>query len=617
MRSQSYPLVSVTSDDEFALLAEAEELTLSGIMRAGFDVVPSEKDAMLRASQATPQTYTIHRDRTTGLRICLIGCHGQKDGAAYKLAALLNQMIKDNPASKPDFIVLLGDNYYPDGISSPTDPKVQEQFFDVFAHADLPYIRDIPVCVIDGNHDLAKSNETYFKTFGNRTTCARTTNPLALDPEQLALQQVAVTYHHAPNSFVKTDIAYAELPKHCKPSPFYSFIYGNTELFFLDANNYIKDYLSMRRQAAQGMEISLPNQAYWLEKKVELARLANRSVIYFTHQPFFTCGKRFYHGDAYLYLDQSEIAEWYQHAGINRQAAGHHIVTYNEMMSTTIFDWQKLPADLLCSAHDHHGAFYCNKEAAKCQIIAGNGGHTELQGMKYFGERQAVGGFIPNHGFTIISNQNEHPHLFQIDMYSLKWAHYLEEMGLDISAPQLSFSNQSSQALHPDIEDEEAKLIRQAIFDACESYQAYLHEMQTASAGTFLSPTLYKYLSNGVTSGINMISSLFYHVSTTTTAEQTHKQHDVDIKLMHEILSFLNNPIVFDKEIMLHFLRARMAEMSYRLDIDDYRNAELPEHSPLANRIEAMIYLHCGMSLKDVFEKHGIKELQKGPDGPQ
>ncbi len=89
------------------------------------------------------------QDGSPSLRIVAFGDWGVKDvqrPAQLAVRDALSKFLRREPA---DFGLLLGDNFYPKGVASATDPIWKERFEDVYA---VPEFR-FPFFAVPGNHD--------------------------------------------------------------------------------------------------------------------------------------------------------------------------------------------------------------------------------------------------------------------------------------------------------------------------------------------------------------------------------------------------------------------------------------------------------------------------------
>lgn len=76
------------------------------------------------------------------LRFVLLGDTGRGDESQHAVAAHARR-------TRPDCVLLLGDNFYPDGVVSIDDPQWDSAFQDVYPLDPL----DMEFCAILGNHD--------------------------------------------------------------------------------------------------------------------------------------------------------------------------------------------------------------------------------------------------------------------------------------------------------------------------------------------------------------------------------------------------------------------------------------------------------------------------------
>ncbi|MZR62596.1 metallophosphoesterase [Alcanivorax sp. DP30] len=97
--------------------------------------------------------WLVHQQPLAGQRICVIGDAGWGNPPALAVGKALVQL-------ECDQIRYLGDLVYPDGISGPDDPLIEERF--------LPPLRPalaagIPVYLVLGNHDWKQDGEAWLK----------------------------------------------------------------------------------------------------------------------------------------------------------------------------------------------------------------------------------------------------------------------------------------------------------------------------------------------------------------------------------------------------------------------------------------------------------------------
>src|SRR3990167_7295253 len=108
----------------------------------------SVKAAVAAAKKSRPgriyRVVNLPPEFKDGFSMIIAGCQGHGDDAQKQTAALMGKLdIK--------LAFWLGDNFYDYGISNPTEPVVNERFFNIVP----PNFRNI---LITGNHDRAEQN---------------------------------------------------------------------------------------------------------------------------------------------------------------------------------------------------------------------------------------------------------------------------------------------------------------------------------------------------------------------------------------------------------------------------------------------------------------------------
>lgn len=131
------------------------------------------------------------------VRFIAVGDTGKGNEAQYAVAEAMREKCE---ADGCDFVVLLGDNVYDDGISSVDDPQWQTKFEEPYADLDLPFY------AVLGNHDYNK-------------------NGLSSDWSQGPME-VEYTKHSA---------------KWIMPDTFYTFTAGPVGFIMLDTNSLFWD----------------------------------------------------------------------------------------------------------------------------------------------------------------------------------------------------------------------------------------------------------------------------------------------------------------------------------------------------------------------------------------
>lgn len=300
----------------------------------------------------------------THLRYFVFGCAGD-GGMNQKLVA---QKIAEAKV-KPDFIIILGDNFYNKGVDSPTDPAFKTKFENFYI------ICGVPCFVIPGNHDyniwrygtkngvrdvkkiVAQSMHTYLDKDGK------------FDP--VKLQQ-----------FKKRKVDLAKLKIWNMASRFgcHRPVEGIDLLhLLLDTNTIVTEFVELMRQREKDLSTEqkeqkepkkldqITNQAEWLEQLLK----ENPTAAYFifAHHPIHTVGKRsvLEDGDEGQYLDPADL-KWLRERGFT----GNYNDILRQMYSKLGIKWEKVK--LYFAAHDHLQYYYADILKNIFQVVAGGGG---------------------------------------------------------------------------------------------------------------------------------------------------------------------------------------------------------------------------------------------------
>jgi tartrate-resistant acid phosphatase type 5 len=163
------------------------------------------------------------------VRFIAVGDAGEGNDAQYAVADAIEAVCAERGC---DFVLYLGDNFYTDGVESIDDSEFQDKF-------ELPYANlDLPFYVVNGNHDLDDNDDV-------------------LD---LWKADIYVEY---------TEIS----EKWTMPAPYYTFQWGDLELFGLDTT-----------QLVWGDEV----QEGWLDDALSASTAPWKIV--FGHHPYLTNG---------------------------------------------------------------------------------------------------------------------------------------------------------------------------------------------------------------------------------------------------------------------------------------------------------------------------------------
>lgn len=532
-------------------------------------------DALRAARESSPAVINVV-NHPSKMNICILGCQGNKNtDFPMQVAKLMN----DNTISKPDLLIILGDNFYPDGVPSPVDAKFEKQFHNIYNNEELKNIFGIPCIVILGNHDGGRDTESYIKSWVPGKSYIFGSNTVQLNEAEL--QQIAHSMIRHPSDpdttiykplfFKQETVEYKDLPKHLMPHFFHSWIFDKLQIFALNSNTYVKDFIMHMKEFAEDstptyadymkklgenkVKNPIMNQAAWLDIEYAEAMAAKRSTIFTMHHPMISIGKREYPNgwDAHHYLtpeditlinailklslDQNDFKDQLVTIFKNINTAYHAAsnANYNEIMRNIIYGFQKKTPLVVGTAHDHSNYYYnnindnTNTGHKICQVVAGGGGSKDLQHRAFYGNHESTAAFSRKHGFSMISCDTANPAVMDINMLTTDGMH-------------LHFNNLSSIPLRKPEIDEKVKTMREIVLGECAKYQAFIHEQQTLCDGTYFkkAPPIY----------VNLYSFTgLYNAVTSHTYRKTHFHPDMDV--MHDMMNYLNqeNPSSYNDTV--------------------------------------------------------------------
>lgn len=358
------------------------------------------------AAEARPKTYRLVRgDRdkeNADMRMLVIGCQGNAKTEQMNVAELMNAVAGYRETHKPDFILMLGDSFYDSGVECADDVMFNSHFHDIYANPTLEALKDIPCFAFLGNHD---HNFHKMRIPGAECGVPRAMHQVAhtyLPRQRFRSTEELQQFYRSHTDEEVVDIDITKLPKWNMPSRAYAIICGNTQLFCIDSNTYIADYLAALRG-----DTNPANQVNWLVATVKIAKAAGRTVALALHHPLFTPGKRAFHNDISLYLSEDEIkseAFQRQFGALNSSAC-----SYNSLLRET-FKQQALVFDSVYAAHDHNLYYYNNKSTLTdyplCQITSGGGGGS-LQDREEFAEQDKMAFFLKRNGFVDVFSRGD------------------------------------------------------------------------------------------------------------------------------------------------------------------------------------------------------------------
>lgn len=389
-------------------------------MNSHFDPAQAARDSVYVVG---PHTYTLANaadcDETNFL---VLGCHGSGNDHQKRVASMMDEKIRKLKADGkplPKFILFLGDNIYEHGVNSPAPSSetkgFTECFVDVYKTEKRGELKEIPCFLVLGNHD-------YDFDVANASNPMHSTEIAT----KLASNQVARTYFSSMaktitekiKRFMGDELRPEELQTGWNmPYFFYSLIAGDTQVFCLDSNTFLHDYLTYKdgKVNADGLKLDAEgkpiephqiNQAHWLKKEYALAQKSGRQIIFAQHHPLRVAAKRAFPKkfDSLHYLTSTEINALSKHLyGNDCPDIG---LSYNQMLNDAFKQMGCYP-DLLYAAHEHAISYTNTKTRDEkkplVQFISGGGGGDKLDARHSYRDHPYLGMYQQHYGYSHIT----------------------------------------------------------------------------------------------------------------------------------------------------------------------------------------------------------------------
>ena len=184
------------------------------------------------------------------LRFAVVGDWGVSGaGNQSKVAAAMNIVANQCPY---DFVISTGDNFYPSGVNSVSDPQWQSSFESIYSGSGLL----CPWYVVLGNHDYKEDVDA-----------------------EIAYTQVSNRWNMPSRYFSKS---------------FYYGLGNHADFYFLDTNPYQEDLVRSVNLAPLSYPDLIPSdtlgQTHWLDSLLSASSATWKIVV--GHHPIYTCGLR-------------------------------------------------------------------------------------------------------------------------------------------------------------------------------------------------------------------------------------------------------------------------------------------------------------------------------------
>lgn len=437
--------------------------------------IDTNEIARTAAEMIGPRVYELTGINQDPVRFFVIGCHGNGGDSQKETAALMDKIAKELEASgdpTPAFILFLGDNIYDYGVGKPSDDGFNTCFHDVYNNPKLTFLSKLRSWMILGNHDVNMHAKAFLGSYGSGTATG--------------LNQVAHTYYansiegitRKTTLFNNEKLLINDLPPWNMPYSFYSIIAGHTQIFCLDSNTYLKDYVDLHTPGkvvdgyqteirvidGKNVAVQRANQAAWFEKEYAKAKAAGKQIFLAQHHPLVVCGKRAFESkyDTGHYLTPTQKEEL---KAILKKQNPHcePSDSYNELLGQT-YAQQNIQADMIFAAHEHFVSYYndtelkANKPVLR-QFTSGGGG-GELHTRESYRDHPIVSLHQQHNGFGMMTCDPAYPKEFSLHVYTKE--------GL-----RLEYNEASHRPVTESNEDNRnvpAEKLRDAVLRACDTY---------------------------------------------------------------------------------------------------------------------------------------------------
>jgi len=475
-------------------------------------------EAVLNAAKEIgPRTYVLEGLKNKKNPIYwTVGCQGSGTDAQKKVAELMQKIAETSPDQRPDFILFLGDNFYDCGVNSPIDEVFNTQFHKVYGF-------NIPCFLILGNHDYNKHKKARVKHINKLSLTLDQGRHLGLYQRAHTFVPDGVKYNAVDDLsklFNQKTLDLKKLQQFNMPHSYYSLIPGNTEIFCLDSNYLLEDFLAYEN----GEKDPNKNQIAWLLKEYKEAKKAGREIHFAMHHAPFTSGKRAIHSDIIDYLDLSIMSYEEKIALLNKKLGNDTIFSHNHNeLILLILKKFGLKPDLINAAHDH---LHCIDDNPDFLVTTCGGGGGDLQTRKSF---------------------KRHPDVLLLSKYGFQ---AVSEKGIEIYTPKLTEKGEVEVGLHLKYDHKNREFVRELADDDSESLRVgilltcykYLKKLQDNEDVLLAAEKQKKEEKKQKKS---MLTSIFSAISDASsmileTVYPTISAEDLDC--VHEFMAFFNQP---------------------------------------------------------------------------
>lgn len=354
---------------------------------------PEQRAASLKAAEnAKSILYKLHGlQREDSLQYVAIGCQGSGNDHQRAVAKAVNDFIV-RYKKRPDFILLLGDNIYEKGASTPDDPSFAACIDNIYNSEELKELTDIPIFLINGNHDANIRITSIGQVKGSAISINQEAHSYLPDEEYKTIDEKMALYS-------QENLLLKDLPLYNKPKDVFGLQGGNTALFCLNTNTLVTDFLHHLDHPED------ENQITWLKAQFAAAIAGKKDITIALHHPPYTSGPRAFFDkfDTFHYLTQDQVNKL-------KELLRTKSSSYNDfvrLILAAICPPQPGKKIRFLAAHDHFMSYFVNEEF---ELVTSGAGGGSLHSQHCFADHPQVRCHIKEHGFTFVSAEGTEFH---------------------------------------------------------------------------------------------------------------------------------------------------------------------------------------------------------------
>lgn len=436
-----------------------------------------ENEALKAAREVGPHAYKLE-GLAADEDLCYIeiGCGGDGSEEQIKVANLINAKIKElsDAGKKVHFLILLGDNIYPNGASSPFDKAFTERIENMY-HTKV-------ICV-PGNHDGDIQNPLIRRSYNPREVILNETahnyvpegdkfptvaakrkfweeEKQAEVPDEDEEIEAFVKISNDKNYRVQRKIVnYHELQNYIMPNTVDSYYTEREELFIVDSNMLAEDFINWTDWKDNQASLHPKNQIPFLIAEYEDAKKHGRKTLFKMHQLPITTGERG--------LENKTDTSFYIPSVVQVTRLKKLLETTSESHNEFIrLIFKKIEIELpeASGAHDHYMELY--DDGKYLQIVSGGGGSEHKQQLVSHLHHPNIKFSVSQHGYTL--NCGNQIQFFTTDDF---------EPTLKLTL-ELTYDKAKHTFIYAEDEDNFSKTLRPIVLTACDKHITELQEVE-------------------------------------------------------------------------------------------------------------------------------------------